>query len=128
MSLPDLMSTTVSWHAMSDIPAVQPGDMTKFLLCWRVKATGEVSSSECLYLNAYQLFFDEPPAGHEHQSSGWYICTGWYDRVETGDGGTLFEPLSEQFVEHLGWTEMPVMDLTCWIDRGAGQVEGAAHG
>jgi len=104
------MSAALIWHPMDQPPAVVSGNEGRFLVAWRSKADpSQSSSSEMYYLDALDLYFDDPPAGMEPQSNGWYTCTGWHDRTELADGGTLYTPLDGQFVEHLGWTHMPVM-------------------
>ncbi len=109
---------TLIWHPMHLPPAVVSGSEVRVLVAWRSRAdASQASSAEMYYLNAMVLYFDEPPAAMERQSNGWYTCTGWYDRVASSDDSVLYEPMDEQFVEHLGWTHMPIMP-------DAGRVEG----
>lgn len=99
-------------------PLIDLGEERRCLVAWRDRCSNERSSSESYYLNRVRIWFadDKAPAGAEQVkndtlSTGWgeYLCTGWFDRFASIHGDVAYEPIDEQFVEHLGWTDMPVM-------------------
>lgn len=89
------------WYPMDQPPEVERGQDARFLVAWRNKSNRKQYSGEIYYLNAVTLDWDDETAPSE--------ATGWFERYEGRDGDVTFEPISDQFVEHLGWTHLPMM-------------------
>lgn len=92
-------------------PLIDLGEERRCLVAWRDRCSNERSSSESYYLQHLPLRFEEGdvPSDAEPVGGGEYLCTGWFDRYEGGDGDVTYRPIDNEFVEYLGWTDMPVM-------------------
>jgi len=88
------------WSPMALPPVVDPGCEARVLVAYRSKSRDHSSSGEMYYLNRFELDWED---------DGPCEKTGWFDRYEDVDGSATYRVMSEEFVEHLGWTHMPVM-------------------
>lgn len=91
---------TIIWHPMDRPPVIEAGEEIRVLVAYRSKSRDHQSSSEAYYLNDFTLVWDD---------DGACKSTGWFDRYEDVDGSATYRAISDEFIEHLGWTPMPAM-------------------
>ncbi|PZU71035.1 hypothetical protein [Sphingobium sp.] len=97
------------WHPMDQPPCVDEGRELRVIACWKSNdGLARVASGEIYYLNRVHLDWDEEGRKAEVCAADG-TCSGWFERYEGADGGVTFEPISDQFVTHLAWTDMPIM-------------------
>lgn len=114
-SLPMLLvvgwSPIVEWHPMSERPVVSRGAEERVIGCWRMKDHwgSRIASGELTYLQRARLDWAEDDDRSSTLRDADGTTTGWYERYEGRDGDVTFEPISDQFVTHLGWAYFPVM-------------------
>lgn len=98
---------TERWHPMDQPPVVSPGSELRVIACWRSNADrNRVMSGEIYYLNRVRFDWEE---GDTALADADGLTTGWFERYEGREGDVTFEPISDQFVTHVGWTDMPIM-------------------
>lgn len=101
--------SSIMWFPMMQKPTVEEGRELRVLGCWRSNdGLGRVASGELYFLNSVHLDWDVEADGIEVRSADG-TATGWFERYEGVDSGVTFEPISDQFVTHLGWAYMPIM-------------------
>ena len=88
------------WHPMGQPPVLEKGEEIRVLVAYRSKARDHASSGEMYYLNGFTLDWED---------DGPCAMTGWFDRYEDVDGSATYRRLSDEFITHLGWTNMPTM-------------------
>lgn len=109
---------TAMWHPMSELPDQPVGTVRNYVLAAKNRERGTVWTFEAHYLNAYML----PPAdGYEDafddtNEDGERPFTGWHD-VTDPEGDEIYTPLSDQYVEYVGWCEMPKFDEAAVNER-----------
>jgi hypothetical protein len=100
---------SLNWYPMSQAPEADEGVEMRVLACWESNDALRVrSSGEIYYLKRVELIWeDDDRPDWANDPSG--CVTGWFERYEGRDGDVTFEPISDEFVTHIGWTHMPVM-------------------
>lgn len=99
----------VLWFPMTQKPTVEIGRELRALGCWRSNdALARVAAGEIYYLNRVNLDWSDEAGGIEILDADG-TATGWFERYEGVDGAVTFEPISDQFVTHMGWAYMPTM-------------------
>ena len=107
--LENIAGSSILWLPMTQAPTVEEGRELRVLGCWRSNdALGRVASGEIYYLSRVHLNWSDEAGGIEILNADG-TATGWFERYEGIDGAVTFEPITDQFVTHLGWAYMPIM-------------------
>lgn len=101
-----------TWRDGAEVPAVEPGNCTEFIVAVERARNGKVYSFAASYLNAYPLTYNDGcPQGKDGFCDG---CedgcptTGWFSDTGAEDEGRQYHSLSlADGDKFLGWRNIP---------------------